>query len=112
MFVGEFALGVQLGGYRFSRYKSDEASQVETVSIHNLSEEDARRSACMASGVLLARDLVNLPYNHLHAEDFSAVAREVAEAGDLEIRIWGQQECEERGVGLFVADCGGPATAT
>jgi len=102
-FAGEVALGIQLGSYRFDRYKPDETPEVETVSIHNLSEEDARRSASLASGVSLARDLVNTPYNHLNAEDFSVVARTVAEAASLDIRVWSQGECEERGMGLFVA---------
>ena len=101
--AGEFALGVQLGNYRFARYKADESPELETVSIHDLTEEDAVRSACLASGVSLARDLVNTPYNHLNAEDFSEVARTVAEAAGLEIRVWGQKECEEQGMGLFVA---------
>ena len=103
VFAGEFALGVQLGNYRFSRYKPDETPEVETVGIHNLSEEDARRSASLASGVSLARDLVNTPYNHLNAEDFGEVARLVADATGLELRVWSQRECEERGMGLFVA---------
>ena len=98
--AGEFALGVQLGNYRFARYKADESPELETVSIHDLTEEDAVRSACLASGVSLARDLVNTPYNLLNAEDFSEVARTVAEAAGLEIRVWGQKECEEQGMGL------------
>jgi leucyl aminopeptidase len=102
-FAGEFALGIQLGSYRFARYKPDETPEIETVSIHNLSEGDAQRSTYLASGVSLARDLVNTPYNHLNAEDFSGVARTVAESMGLEIRVWGQKECEDRGMGLFVA---------
>ncbi|WP_456831984.1 leucyl aminopeptidase family protein [Deinococcus sp. UYEF24] len=102
-FAGEFALGFQLGTYRFTRYTADETPEVESVSVRNLSEEDAHRSTSLASGVSLARDLVNTPYNHLNAEDFSEVARTVAEAAGLEIRVWGQQECADRGLGLFVA---------
>ncbi len=101
--AGEFALGMQLGSYRYARYKPDETPEVQTVSVQTLSEDDARRSTELAAGACLARDLVNIPYNHLNAEDFSGVARTVAEATGLEIRIWGQKECEERGMGLFVA---------
>ena len=103
VFAGEFALGIQLGSYRFARYKPDETPEIQTVSIQNLSQEDAHRSACLTSGVFLARDLVNTPYNHLNAEDFSEVARTVAESTGLEIRVWGQKECEDHGMGLFVA---------
>ncbi|WP_407571660.1 leucyl aminopeptidase family protein [Deinococcus altitudinis] len=103
VFAGEFALGVQLGNYRFTRFRPDETPEVGTVSIDNLSEEAARRCAHLASGVALARDLVNTPYNHLNAENFSEVARTVADAAGLELRVWSQGECEERGMGLFVA---------
>ncbi|GGR03139.1 leucyl aminopeptidase family protein [Deinococcus ruber] len=102
-FAGEVALGVQLGAYRFARYKPDETPELERLSIDTLSGDAARRSVSVAAGVQLARDLVNTPYNHLHAQDFSAVARTVAEASGLQIEVWGQAECEQRGMGLFAA---------
>ncbi|WP_407541903.1 leucyl aminopeptidase family protein (plasmid) [Deinococcus radiomollis] len=109
--AGEFALGLRLGSYRFARYAPSDTPELETVYIQNLSDADAHRSACLAAGVSLARDLVNTPYNHLNAEDFAGVARTVAEAGGLEIRVWSQEECQERGMGLFVAVGQGSAHA-
>jgi len=101
--ASEMALGVQLGAYRFTRYKPEESPAIEQLSMDNLATSEAQRVSALASGVQLARDLVNTPYNDLPATAFAEVARKVAQEGHLEIEVWGQAECQQRGMGLFVA---------
>ena len=97
------ALGVQLGAYRFTRYKPEEAPAIEQLSMDNPTDSEAQRVSALASGVYLARDLVNTPYNDLPATAFAEVARKVAQENQLEIEVWGQAECQQKGMGLFVA---------
>lgn len=101
--ASEMALGVQLGNYRFTRYKPEEAPAIEQLSMDNLSDSEAQRVSALASGVRLARDLVNTPYNDLPATAFAEVARKVAQESQLEIEVWGQAECQQKGMDLFVA---------
>lgn len=99
----ELALGVQLGAYRFTRFKSDEKPQLEQLSVGGLRHEDVQRVDAVAQGVTLARDLVNLPFSALDARGLARVAAQLSEAHALELEVWDRAECEVRGLGLFLA---------
>jgi leucyl aminopeptidase len=79
--IADLALGVQLRGYAFERYKTkrkededEKAAELDvTIAVAEVAavkKAFAPRSA-VASGVAIARDLVNEPANVLHPEEFA-----------------------------------------
>ena len=91
--------GLKLGAYRFDRYKSqpektdddgEEETPPETLAVTVLSaDKDALETAfqeadAIASGTLLARDLVNEPPNVLGPVEFAGVAEAL---GDLDVDV-------------------------
>ncbi|PYE56358.1 leucyl aminopeptidase family protein [Deinococcus yavapaiensis] len=102
-FAPAFAIGVTLGAYRFTKFKSDDAPVLSSVSVGGLTDELAERIVAVASGVNLARDLVNRPLNDLTPKDFTREAHKLADEFGLELEVWGRAECEVRGMRLFLA---------
>jgi len=106
--------GTRLGLYRYIGYRSqppkDWKPDPETLIVV---ERDAGRLAAfragvargevVAQGVLLARDMVNTPANHMTptimAERAAALARETG----LKFQALGRAECKALGMGIFMA---------
>ena len=58
----------------------------------------------MASGVVLTKDIVNAPHNVLNSMSLAETAQRLAETvPNLSCRILSTQECQERGMGAFLA---------
>ena len=70
------ALAFALGGYRFERYRKARSGQPRLVIAADAEAAETRR---IASGVYLARDLINTPSNDQSPSDLAAAARELAE---------------------------------
>jgi leucyl aminopeptidase len=88
--IAELALGARLRAYRFERYKTkrkeDEERPTEvklTIAVANpaAAEKAFAPQGAVASGVLLARDLVNEPANVLHPEEFARRAVDLRKLG-------------------------------
>jgi leucyl aminopeptidase len=88
--VAEIALGARLRAYRFERYKTkrkeDEERPAEvklTIMVANpaAAEKAFAPQEAAASGVLLARDLVNEPANVLYPEEFARRAGDLRKLG-------------------------------
>jgi leucyl aminopeptidase len=101
-----------LGGYRFTRYKSDPGpcgpSRVDLVT-DGADEEPLRVGCALARGVLLARDLVNEPGEALNPAIFAARAEAIATAAGLGCEVWDERRIiDERLGGLAGVGRGSP----
>ncbi|MDB4971544.1 MAG: Leucyl aminopeptidase [Myxococcales bacterium] len=109
--------GAVLGGYRFDRYLTGDKKKpfsVEEVKLVATSDNvdagrlDAlkrgvQRGEQVASGVALARDLINEPAGDLTPTKMADVAQRAAKQHGLEIKVLGPKECQKLGMGMFLA---------
>ena len=97
------ALGFTLGQYSFDKYRSEsKASLTEQLVLADADEADltaASRGATIAAGVGLARDLVNEPAIAKSPAVLAALASEIADRHDLDIRIYDESEFDEQSFG-------------
>ncbi|MCX4690529.1 leucyl aminopeptidase [Kitasatospora purpeofusca] len=99
--------GYLLGGYRFTRYRSDaDAPPDQLVELLTTETPDTARALFegrrLAEAVLLARDLVNEPGEALTPPAFADHAAAVAAATGLECEVWdGRRIADERLGGLL-----------
>jgi leucyl aminopeptidase len=101
------AEGIQLALYQDNRFKSEvdeKIVQVEAVDLLGLSGQDAAitRANQIASGVILARQLVAAPANSLTPITMAETAIEIAKETGMEITILEQEDCEKLGMGAFL----------
>ena len=101
------AEGVQLALYQDNRFKSEpeeKETQVETVDLLGLSGQEAAVNLAnqIASGVMLARELVAAPANEVTPVTMAEIAQAIAEEHGLEIEILEKEECEKLGMGAFL----------
>ncbi len=104
--------GSMIGAYTFDKYRSDSETRSAKLNSLNLVEYDpgklddirsgVRSGHIKAEGQNLARDLVNEPANVLSPTEMAASARRVAEAGEMEIKMIEESECEAMGMGAFI----------
>ncbi|MDM9385100.1 leucyl aminopeptidase [Chlorogloeopsis sp. ULAP01] len=101
------AEGIQLALYQDNRFKSepeDKGVQVETVDLLGLGGQEAAitRANQIASGVILARQLVAAPANEVTPITMAEVAMVIASEHGLQVEILEQEECEKLGMGAFL----------
>ncbi len=104
--------GMLLALYRFDSFKHAEEDGKTPESL-TLVEYDADKSKVMetavevalaiASGVTLARDLVNLPPNYATPTRMAKAAQEIADAYGMTITVGGRSWAAERRLGAFLA---------
>ena len=72
----------------------------ESGSVDENSDESLEAGKKLASGVYMAKDIVNAPHNVLNSLGLADTARRLAEesGGSLKCKILGKKECEERGM--------------
>ena len=106
--IADFALGMILGGYAFDRFKTkgrdeDEGEvTVEILASHVASAEAAFADRqAVGEGVLLARELVNLPANILGPREFADKAEALSELG-AKVEILDRDQMEELGMGALL----------
>lgn len=94
------ALGSWLGSYSFDEYKSDPKSSVLStmtlVSQVDLVDQISEARA-IASGVLLARDLVNRPARDKSPRELAAVAQGLSDK--VNVTVFDEAEISEKGFG-------------
>lgn len=115
--------GMKLGAYRFDRYKSqsdksDENAEEETppksIAVEVLThDKDALEAAfadadAVASGTILARDLVNEPPNVLGPVEFAGYAEALSELG-VDVTVLDVPAMEELGMGALLGVAQGSA---
>ncbi len=113
--VQALAEGATLGVYRFDAYRTRdvEAIPLDDVRIAFVAEDvqgttgaelrrALQRGSAVATGVGLARDLINEPPNELGPVEMAERARQVAKAHDLGFRLFGPKELERQGMRLHL----------
>jgi leucyl aminopeptidase len=111
--IEQAVLAVMEGMYRFDKLKSKppEAKRaLKKVVFHvaNRSEATAGeaaidRAAAIAEGVMLAKDLGNMPGNLCTPTYLADQAREVGKRHGFKVKILGQEDIEKLGMGGFLA---------
>jgi leucyl aminopeptidase len=112
--VEAVGVGALLASYGFDRFKSD-AKPKKLASVVLVGEQDAdfsrgvERAQVIASGVALARDLVNTPAGSLTPSRFAEIASEAAAAEGLEIAVLGEAEIVAERLGGLLGVAAGSA---
>jgi leucyl aminopeptidase len=98
------AEGIELGTYRYTRFKGEQPSgglaEMTLVGPNTGAlTTGAQRGAALARAVGLARDLANTPPDHLNALDFAQTAREVATGRGLAVEVYERAQIEDLRLG-------------
>ncbi|NTU58225.1 MAG: leucyl aminopeptidase [Chlorobiaceae bacterium] len=118
--AGLLGEGLLHGAYRFHRLKSGkldkekkkEAGTPTTVNeffLAGCGEHYSSIEKGVASGAIvgisqnMSRDLVNLPCNHLSAEDLAEAAREAGRKGGFDVKVFDRKKITELGMGGLLA---------
>ncbi|MCF6370586.1 leucyl aminopeptidase [Rhizobium halophilum] len=109
--AADFALGLLLRAYKFDMYKTkkkdDDEKQPKSVSVtivtacHQDAQKRLAEVEATAGGVVLARDLVNLPPNVLGPVEFAEKARELENLG-AEVEILTEKEMQDLKMGALL----------
>ncbi len=98
--------GILLALHKDNRFKSkaDDSNKLETIELLELPANDKAISKAekIASGVILARELVNSPANDINPIAMTKLVKEMADDYGLELKVLAQAECEELGMGSFL----------
>jgi leucyl aminopeptidase len=102
--AGAVALGAQLGGYTFRRYRTTGiTTDAELTLLTSLPADQAdpvaERAQVLADAVALVRDLVNTGPSDLVPATFAAEAQRVAAACGLDIEVLDEHQLAEGGYG-------------
>ncbi|MGH6866415.1 MAG: leucyl aminopeptidase [Methyloceanibacter sp.] len=115
--VASFALGAQLRGYKFKKYKSSAAKKsgnagetsdktLKKIVVHCADPRAAGQAfaagRAIADGVNLARDLVNEPANILGPTEFATRAKELSKLG-LQVEVLGEKALRKLGMNALLA---------
>jgi leucyl aminopeptidase len=100
--------GILLGGYEYTRYKSDpKPSSLKTVYL--TCKDTAKLSRAFEEAVTIAeatcftRDIVNMIPEDLHPETFAKLAEELAKENKLTCNILGEKELKKERMGAMLA---------
>ncbi|WP_394706147.1 leucyl aminopeptidase [uncultured Martelella sp.] len=108
--VADFALGMMLGGYDFDQFKTtgrDDDGKTRDVAVQIVTSDPAAAEAAFAErqaigdGVLLARELVNLPANILGPREFADKAMAL-EALGAKVELLDEARMKELGMGALL----------
>ncbi len=108
--VAEFALGMMLGGYNFDRFKTtsrDEDDEAKEIAVEIVTTDPQAAEAAFAErraigdGVMLARELVNLPANILGPREFAEKAKELESLG-ARVELLDEAKMRELGMGALL----------
>jgi leucyl aminopeptidase len=111
--TAQVALGLQLGGYRFDKYKSPaggaDNDKPDTRYVIFSESSEANRVhwtgnlAAVADGVYFARDLINEPANIIYPESFVERTREAFRGvGNVTIKVLDVRDMEKLGMGALL----------
>ena len=113
--MGDFAQGIALRSYAFTARKSEPGKGFGAVTVMVTKPDEAREMAtaplAIAEGVLMTRDLVSEPANHLTTMDFADRIKAL-EAEGLKITILEEADLEKLGMGLLLSVGMGSVTPT
>ena len=102
-----FLVGLDQGSYAWDRYQARPATRLAEVVV--LAPKPAGQAALLTAAQDLAgwvarcRDLVNLPAEELGPEEFVAMARPLARAAGVKLRLLDERACARLGMGCLLA---------
>ncbi len=101
------AEGIQLALFQDNRFKSepeDKGPVLEQVDLLGLGgqEEAIVRAQQIATGVILARELVAAPANEVTPISMAETAQAIASEHGLQVEILEREDCERLGMGAFL----------
>lgn len=101
------AEGIELALYQDRRFKSEpeeESTNLERVDLLGLAGQDEAltRAHQIATGVILARQLVAAPANTVTPMAMAETAQQIASEHGLQVEILEREECERLGMGAFL----------
>lgn len=101
------AEGILLALHIDNRFKSDpedKGAKLETVELLGLGGEDAAiaKAEAIASGVILARELVAAPANAVTPITLAETAQQLASDYGLSLEILEREDCEKLGMGSYL----------
>lgn len=106
-------VGARLGAYQFLKYKTDEKTKkhnkIEQVSfIVSKGGSDFEKGIAlgeiMATGVVLARDLVNDPASHTNTHTLVDAAQAIAKSSpDISVTVLDEAQCRKLGMGSYLS---------
>ena len=91
-----------------NRFKSEpeDKTKLETIELIGLTgqEQAIARGETVASGVILARELVNAPANEITPVTMAEIAQQLARENGLEVKILEKTDCEnfQQGMGAYL----------
>jgi len=104
--------GLLIGDYSFDTFKGKETLKknphINTIFIiaapSDTIKKEVEKGMQSATGILLARDLVNTPASHLHPEVLVAHAKDIEKksAGRVSVTILDEAACKKLGMGAFL----------
>jgi leucyl aminopeptidase len=105
--VHAIAEGAALGGYAFTRYKSENgAKPVATVTVpagtNKEAKADLKRAAAVTDAIAFVRDLVNTPPNDLYPATFADRVATRAEADGLTVEVLDERALKRGGFGAIL----------
>lgn len=105
--------GLILTDYRFDKYKSKEHKTVSSIQecqlLFDSAQEDSEvkssieRATWITDAVIQVRDWVNEPPCEMTPLKMAENAKLLAKKYDLEVKVFSQKQCQEMGMGLFLA---------
>ena len=106
--IHHVAESARLSAYKDNRFnkKKDEKKVLKEIEFLNLNKYENicfEETEKICEGVELARRLVAAPPNSLTPQEMSITASQIAKDHDLEIKILDAKECENLGMGAYLA---------
>lgn len=103
--VDAVVYGFLLGQYRFGKYLSD-PKPVRTTNLVLVGSDDAgeiSHGQAVASGVAMARDLINEPAGSKKPEVLAGIATDMAAEAGIDITVYDRDQIEQEGFGGLLA---------
>ena len=106
--IKSLAESARLSAYKDNRFnnKRDEKNvlkEIQFLNLHKLKNISFKETEYICEGVELARRLVAAPPNSLTPFEMSIQASQIAKDNGLEIKILEKKECEDLGMGAYLA---------
>lgn len=95
----QFAMGAYIADYAFDKYKSEKKdNKVKEVYVQ-ANADRVRKAEKIAAAMAFARNLANEPAEFATPSELAAIASDLG----LETKIYDKEECENMGMGAFLA---------
>ncbi|KGF91630.1 MULTISPECIES: leucyl aminopeptidase [Prochlorococcus] len=106
--IHNLAESARLSAYKDNRFnkKKDEKNvlnEIEFLNLNKFKNISFEETENICEGVELARRLVAAPPNSLTPQEMSIIASKIGKEHDLEVKILDAKECEDLGMGAYLA---------